>query len=140
MQPEAEKIPHILVVDDSQLNLKTVCLLLERIGCRASGAASGEQALQLLQEQQIDLVLMDCMMPDMDGYEATRRIRSGGSNRAVPVVAISARIDPACRALCREVGMDDFIEKPINRQRLVAVLQRWFQLNDSPKAQQGVRT
>lgn len=130
MQPAAEKIPHILVVDDSPLNLKTVCLLLERIGCRASDAANGEQALQLLQEQQIDLVLMDCMMPDMDGYEATRRIRSGGSNRAVPVVAISARIDPACRALCREVGMDDFIEKPINRQRLVSVLKRWFQLNE----------
>ena len=130
MQPAAEKIPHILVVDDSPLNLKTVCLLLERIGCQASDAANAEQALQLLQEQQIDLVLMDCMMPDMDGYEATRRIRSGGSNRAVPVVAISARIDPACRALCREVGMDDFIEKPINRQRLVSVLKRWFQLNE----------
>jgi CheY-like chemotaxis protein len=46
------------------------------------------------------------------------------------VVALSARIDPACRALCREVGMDDFIEKPINRQRLVAVLKRWFELNE----------
>ncbi|NJD39314.1 MAG: response regulator [Geobacter sp.] len=130
MQPAAEKIPHILVVDDSPLNLNTVCLLLERIGCRASGAASGEQALQLLREQPVDLVLMDCMMPDMDGYEATRRIRNGDSTSAIPVVALSARIDPACRALCREVGMDDFIEKPINRQRLVAVLKRWFELNE----------
>ena len=61
-----------------------------------------------------------------------RRSRDGSSgvrNSVVPVVALSAHIDPACRALCREVGMDDFIEKPINQQRLVAVLQRWFQLN-----------
>lgn len=133
MEAAAASPPHILVVDDSALNLKTVCLLLERIGCRVSGAASGEQALQHLREQQIDLVLMDCMMPEMNGYQTTRLIRdrsSGVRNSAVPVVALSALIDPACRALCREVGMDDFIEKPINRQRLVAVLKRWFELNE----------
>lgn len=132
MEPAVVQPPHILVVDDSTLNLKTVCLMLERIGCRATGVESGPQALQLLREQSVDLVLMDCMMPIMDGYQTTRQIRdpsSGVRNSAVPVVALSAHIDPACRALCREVGMDDFIEKPINQQRLVAVLQRWFQLN-----------
>lgn len=132
MEPAAASTPHVLVVDDSSLNLNTVCLMLERLGCRASSAENGLQALQLLQEQQIDLVLMDCMMPDMDGYQTTRLIREqtgGASNCRVPVVALTARIDTACRALCREVGMDDFIEKPVNRQRLVGVLQRWFQVN-----------
>ncbi len=131
MEPAVVQPPHILVVDDGTLNLKTVCLMLERIGCRATGVESGLQALQLLREQSVDLVLMDCMMPEMDGYQTTRLIRDPGSgvrNSAVPVVALSAHIDSACRKLCREVGMNDFIEKPIYGQRLVEVLQRWFQL------------
>lgn len=118
----------VLIVDDSPLNLRTVSCLLERLGCRTAVAESGEQALELLRSDDFDLVLMDCLMPGMDGYQTTGLIRAPDSrtrNPEVPVVALTARVDLACRERCREAGMNDFVEKPVNRPRLEAVLERW---------------
>ena len=80
-------------------------------------------------EQPYDLVLMDCMMPDMDGYAATRAIRAAeratGAPR-LPIVALTAGALPGDRERCVQVGMDDYLTKPIRRDRLIAVLQQWL--------------
>lgn len=128
MQPESES-PSILVVDDNEVNRGLMSTLLARMGYHCTLAQSGEQALDLLHGNAFDLILMDCMMPDMNGIETTVRFKdpSGSySNRTVPVVALSAQTTRENRENCRRAGMVDFLEKPINREALISVLNQWI--------------
>ncbi len=118
--------PMILVVDDNATNQTITCKLLKKLGYPSIVANNGEQALQQLQQRRskIALVLMDCRMPVMDGLQATQAIRAQGDS--IPIIALSANNTETDRNDCRAVGMNDFIEKPINRDRLKAVLQRFI--------------
>lgn len=105
----------ILVVDDDSTNRLVVRMLLERRGFRVAEAESGPEALVLVAAGDCDLVLMDISMPDMDGFETTRRLRrqSGAAGR-LPIVALTAHTSAVEREACRDCGMDGFLEKPFN--------------------------
>ncbi len=92
-------------------------------------AGHGAEALDYLQEHDVDLVLMDCNMPVMDGYEASRRIRQSGRWPAQPIVALTANAMPAERERCRAAGMNDYLAKPFRREELLALVEHWVPLN-----------
>jgi CheY-like chemotaxis protein len=93
-------------------------------------ADNGLEALKVLKEQSFDLVLMDCQMPEMDGFDATREIRKLDiktlNEQRLPVVAMTANVMSGDRERCLEVGMDDYIGKPVQRDHLEAVLRKWL--------------
>jgi diguanylate cyclase (GGDEF)-like protein len=116
---------HILVVDDNTINRMVALGLMNQFGCVADTAADGQEALVKLAQNDYDIVLMDCQMPNMDGYEATRWIRSENSpvlRRDVWVIAMTANAMRGDRELCIAAGMDDYITKPLNRAKLGALI------------------
>lgn len=117
----------ILVVDDNAINRQIVEELLLAEGATLLSAASGEQALALLAEQPVDLVLMDVQMPDMDGFTATRLLRERGFT--VPVIAMTAHALAEDRLSCLAAGMNDHLAKPFEPEQLNALLQRWLSLD-----------
>lgn len=119
----------ILLVDDVATNRRLAAILLEKIGHRVDIAKDGQDAVQILAERAYDLVFMDCQMPVMDGYAATRAIRDPSSqvlNRDVPVVAMTGHAGNGEREKCLEAGMNDHIEKPISRQKLESMLKKFL--------------
>jgi len=126
LRVEAEKT-RILLVEDTPLNRLVVRGMLEKLGFVTDEAADGEQALAALERQSYDLVLMDCQMPNMDGYEATRRIRGlPGDVRNTPVLAMTAHAMLGDREKCLAAGMHDYISKPFTRSALIGVLNKWL--------------
>jgi CheY-like chemotaxis protein len=89
-------------------------------------ARQGEEALKLLRQHDFDLVLMDCNMPLMDGYETTRQIRLDGRHGNLPVIALTANALPEERERCLHAGMSDYLSKPLRREELEAKLARWL--------------
>ena len=119
----------ILVVEDNAVNQKVVQKLLERQGHRSDLAGDGYEALAALRERPYDLVLMDCQMPEMDGFEATRQLRdpaSGVRDAAIPVIALTANAMQGDRERCLEAGMNDYLTKPISPRALADALARWL--------------
>lgn len=117
----------ILIVEDNRANQQVVFAMLERLGCRAVVASNGSESLQLIAREHFDLVLMDCHMPEMDGYEATAQIRKlEGGDRQLPIVAMTANVQKGEAEKCLAVGMDDYLAKPLKLSTLSTVLSRWF--------------
>ncbi len=115
----------VLVVEDNATNRAVALGLLASLGCRADAVNNGVEALEALRRVPYDLVLMDCRMPVMDGYEATRRIRAVDStmlNPRVTVVAMTANAMAGDREACLEAGMDDYLAKPLRREQLLTIL------------------
>ncbi|MEH6358116.1 MAG: EAL domain-containing protein [Pseudomonadales bacterium] len=118
----------ILVVEDNRANQQVVLAMLERLGCRAVIANNGRESLQLVVREHFDLVLMDCHMPEMDGYEATAQIRKlEGDDAQLPIVAMTANVQKGEAEKCLAVGMDDYLAKPLKLNTLGATLSRWFE-------------
>ncbi|MGE6325927.1 response regulator [Psychrobacter sp. NPDC078370] len=119
--------PLILVVEDSPTNQKIACKMLSKLGYRSIVAEDGQQALEKLksQREEISLILMDCRMPVMDGLQATQAIRSQGDK--IPIVALTANNTEEDREACMQVGMDEFLSKPISKKDLESVLQSFIQ-------------
>ena len=116
----------ILVVDDNPCNQKVACLILGKLSCRADVAGDGQEALEMLESLSYDLILMDCQMPRVDGYQATAAIRAReGDDAHVPVVAMTAHAMAGDRERCIEAGMDDYISKPVNQDKLRQIVARW---------------
>lgn len=114
----------ILVVEDNRVNQQVAVRILEKAGYNCDVAANGAEALKALENLPYDCVLMDCQMPVLDGYEATRRLRASNSiNARVLVVAATAGVTTEERKLCQEAGMDDFIAKPIQAHKLLELMQ-----------------
>ena len=112
---------HILVVDDTEANRKLLSWILEDDGHEVVEASDGQEAVDLFKKNEPDMVLMDVMMPVMDGYEATIAIKEYlGENRHVPIIFLTALSDDASLAKCLSIGGDDFLSKPINEQVLQA--------------------
>ena len=119
----------ILLAEDNVVNQRVASRLLEKLGAQVDIAQNGVEALDMALEADYDLVLMDCQMPEMDGFEATRRIRaSRGGRSAVPIAALTANAMAGDRERCLEAGMDDFLAKPINADKLASLLARSFAL------------
>ncbi|MEP0203987.1 MAG: response regulator [Halioglobus sp.] len=117
---------HVLLVDDNETNLMLGAMILESLDITVSKANSGLAAVKLARELGPDLVLMDISMPDIDGFEATRRIREFASAQQMPIVALTAFESEAERLLSREVGMNEYLTKPIDRQKLAEQLVNWL--------------
>jgi signal transduction histidine kinase len=115
----------VLIVDDHDANRLLMHRMLERLGCEAEQVADGVQAVQRLAEEDFAVVLMDCSMPVMDGYEATRQVRRGSGTRAkVPILALTANALPEDRQRCLDAGMDGYLSKPVRLGVLQAELAR----------------
>ncbi|MGE3530238.1 MAG: ATP-binding protein [Steroidobacteraceae bacterium] len=124
----AEHRPQILLVEDNPINQEVAKALLETLDCDCIVAENGLQAVAALtQTHAFDLVLMDCQMPELDGYEATRRVRRFESTQGlhVPIVALTANAMVGDRELCLTAGMDDFLSKPFHLHELGALLGKW---------------
>jgi len=116
----------VLVVEDNIVNQKVARGVLERLGLRVDVAANGREAIEMVQLLPYDLVFMDCQMPEMNGYEASRTIRRREqTGRRVPIIAMTAEAISGNRERCLEAGMDDFIAKPVKLEDLVDMLLKW---------------
>lgn len=125
----ADAPARILLVDDTDMNRQLVSLQLRRHGHRIDIAENGELALAALAREHYDLVLMDCMMPVMDGYQACRAMREKEARLALPrtpVIALTAGATDDDRLQCEQAGMDDYLSKPFSAAQLNAVVNRWL--------------
>ncbi len=117
----------ILVVEDDIMNQKVAAMLLERAGFRCDVAADGLEALEALSRIPYDLVFMDCQMPQMDGYEATQKIREReGEARHTTIIAMTAHAMKGDRERCLGAGMDDYVSKPVSEATLYKMLEKWL--------------
>ena len=119
----------VLIAEDNRVNQKVVQALLARFQLKPDMANNGLEALELLANKSYDLVLIDCQMPVMDGYEATRLLRDremASHSPRTPVVALTAHATTEAREICLAAGMDDYLSKPINRNSLTELLTRWL--------------
>jgi CheY-like chemotaxis protein/two-component sensor histidine kinase len=126
----------ILLAEDNPVNQKVACRTVERLGYKIDVANNGRAAVEAWASGRYDLVLMDCQMPVMDGYEATRLIRSreAGANRRTPVVALTAHAIKGADDECFQAGMDDYLTKPIDRELLRQCLERWLKVTTERNA------
>ncbi|MFH2046966.1 MAG: response regulator [Pseudomonadota bacterium] len=129
----------ILLVEDTPTNQDVALAILKKLGYRANNVANGKEALEALETIPYDLVLMDCQMPVMDGYEATRIIRQGDAgiqNQKVPVIAMTAHTMKGDRERCIEAGMNDYIAKPVDPFEIAEKLKQWL---PGPKKEQDLK-
>jgi signal transduction histidine kinase/CheY-like chemotaxis protein len=117
----------ILLVEDNKINQKVALLMLKRLGVEADIASNGAEALEAMASRSYRLILMDCQMPEMDGFEATRRIRAQNDYDAkVPIIAMTANAFAEDRDACLAAGMDDYLSKPVRQDDLQSKLERWL--------------
>ncbi|WP_312935951.1 response regulator [Pseudomonas sp.] len=128
--PSQAQGARILLVEDNPVNQLVARGMLAKLGYRVQVAGNGAEALERLETQPFDVVLMDCNMPVMDGYEATRLIRQRACWPGLAVVALTANAMPEERERCRAAGMDDYLAKPFRREQLQALIERWLPLSD----------
>ncbi len=119
----------VLLAEDNITNQQVALGILKKLGLSADAVANGAEAVKSLESVPYDLVLMDCQMPEMDGYEATLRIRdpqSGVRNRSIPIIAMTANAMQGDREKCIEAGMNDYLSKPVVPQALAEMLEKWL--------------
>jgi two-component system sensor histidine kinase/response regulator len=130
LSPESASVStrsrRVLVAEDNPVNRRLATLVLKKLGYAFDTAEDGEQAVRLHAATCYDAILMDCHMPNVDGLEATRRIRHQESPHVhTPVIALTANAEQEARERCLAAGMDDYLAKPVGLVELEAVLRRW---------------
>ncbi len=119
---------HILVAEDNPINQMVVQASLTKLGCKVDLVATGTEAYRAAVAGAYDLIFMDCHMPELDGYEATRRIRASEQalGRRTPILALTAGALNEDRERCLAAGMDEHLSKPLTRVALTAALDQWL--------------
>ncbi len=138
----------VLLAEDNPINRQIATVMLESFGCNVIHASDGRQAIERSSSQDFDLILMDCQMPELDGFEATTAIRSREATRAAknavatthgrartPIVAVTANAIQGDRERCIEAGMDDYLSKPFAKKHLRALIERWIPSIEEPLEQ-----
>lgn len=120
--PEEKNVRSILMTDDSIIARKKIKAMLKSAGYDVSEATNGAEAIKMLESKSFDLLMLDLLMPEVDGFEVLRHIKS--KSMEVPVVVLSADIQDATRELCLELGAKDFINKPPVKEDLIAVVEK----------------
>ena len=115
----------ILVAEDHNDSREALTALLEAFGFHVVRAVNGREAIRLAREESPDLILMDIMMPELDGFEATRRLRDFPETRKIPIITLTAM--EGARSLAMDAGADDFLPKPVNSGTLLDKLRDWLQ-------------
>ena len=132
--PPANEPPHeeivvnarILLAEDNAINQEVASAMLESAGCEVMVVNNGQQALLALENEQFDLVLMDCQMPVMDGLKATKILRQQHAKYAhTPVIALTADIQEGIMQQCQQAGMDDYLSKPFTHDALIEMVMKW---------------
>ncbi|MEX8548695.1 MAG: response regulator [Mucilaginibacter sp.] len=123
---EVLKNKTILIADDDVRNIFSLTKSLEKYQMNVLTATNGHEALEQLEKERVDIVLMDMMMPEMDGYESTRRIRQQPDFATLPIIAVTAKVMPADREACIEAGASDYVSKPVDVDQLVSLLRVWL--------------
>ncbi len=122
----------ILVVEDNYVNKLVMEGQLKKLGFQVFSAGNGKEAVSMMEKREYDLVFMDCQMPIMDGFEATRLTRQlNNRNATIPVIAVTANTNPGDREACIAAGMNDYIKKPFNQATLIHAINRWLAYSDS---------
>ena len=137
----------VLVAEDNIVNQKVAVRMLERLGCRVDVAANGKDAVEMVSRFPYDLVFMDCLMPEMDGFEATGEIRKLQAGRGnLPIIAMTALTIEGDSQRCMAAGMNDYLSKPVRPEGVRAVLECWTQTSarevqqfEHPESQQPAR-
>jgi signal transduction histidine kinase len=124
--PPMPRRARVLLVEDNPVNQLVAKGILSKLGCDVVVSGHGADALEQLEHQNFDLVLMDCNMPVMDGYEASRQIRQSGRWPQLPIIALTANAMPEERERCRAAGMSDYLAKPFSREELISLLDQWL--------------
>jgi CheY-like chemotaxis protein len=119
-------VGRVLVVEDDPLNQHLIRRMLEKHGLKITVVDTGEAAVEAALKEKWDAILMDCLLPGMDGFDATRAIRTQLEGRPLPIIALTANVMPEDRAECLASGMDDFLPKPVKRADLYACLKKWL--------------
>ena len=138
---EANKIPlqkmekskhvHVLVAEDNMINQKLARRMLEILGCEVNVAANGSEAFILFKKSNYDLIFMDCQMPEMDGYEATSKIRLyENPSKHTPIIAMTAHTMQGDKEKCLNSGMDDYIAKPIRKENFSEMIRKWASITE----------
>jgi PAS domain S-box-containing protein len=132
LSPSWDRSVRILVAEDNPINQTILLKLLEKNGLQAEAVGNGQEVLAALGERAYDLILMDCQMPGMDGYEATARIRAlvEKSYCSIPIVAVTANAVKGDREKCLSLGMNDYVSKPVHPAELERVLRQWLKPSD----------
>jgi signal transduction histidine kinase/CheY-like chemotaxis protein/HPt (histidine-containing phosphotransfer) domain-containing protein len=119
---------HILLAEDTQINVMLALAILKKFGITSKVAEDGKQALKQWRQEKFDLILMDCQMPLVDGYEATRNIRLEEklSGDHIPIIALTANALASDRVICLDAGMDGYLAKPFTQDELAAILDNWL--------------
>jgi CheY-like chemotaxis protein len=124
---EALRNRKVLVVDDDIRNIFALNSLLERHNMQVMSANNGQDAIRLIEgTPDLALVLMDIMMPEMDGYETIRRIRAESDFRRLPIIALTAKAMKGDREKCLEAGASDYVAKPVNTEQLLSLVRMWL--------------
>ena len=127
---------NILLAEDNPINQVFARRVLEQLGAHVTIANNGQEALDLVQAHDFDLVLMDCQMPELDGYEATRQIRKLGAKYSdLPVIALTAFAMAEDRDICLAAGMNDYVTKPVDRKILIKTIGKWVNAKICPADQ-----
>ncbi len=130
----------VLVVEDNLTNQQVAMMLLSHLGLDVQVAVNGIQAIKFLQKERVELIFMDCRMPQMDGYETTRRIRMGKAGewaKNIPIIAMTANALTGDRQQCIQAGMNDFIAKPIDQRDLHRILSNYLPYVEADREQDG---
>ena len=127
----------VLLVDDDVRNVYALTALLDEVGLRVSSAKDGLEAIASYQRDPFDLILMDMAMPNMDGYTATRLLKQEHGCR-IPIIALTAHAMKGDREKCITAGADDYMAKPIRRDELLALLERWLAIAPVPSPGNGL--
>ncbi len=138
--------PRVLVAEDNEVNLEIATLMLSTMGCDVDVAVNGRRAVEMWSASRYDLILMDCQMPELDGYAATRIIRQherfrvsnldASADGRIPVIALTAHAIHGDRERCLVAGMDDYLSKPFTISRLTNMVDRWLSASPLPTSEE----